>query len=370
MFDVPVPHSEVPSELVEACNASRILWACTAADEVPWTMRVQYVHADGTVRRVEAHRPWRASGWRTDPDAVVADPGCRGTGRAAYEIAVLSVPRTVDYFTETMLQVRERFAEVPTHVVTNGTSPAYLRWATAPNVSVHVVPIPRDHGLRARSILMYEYALSVSPSDVLVLEDDVAVHPRALQRLDAARAELAVVREVASYVLDCYVVSWQGRNPAYPLPHTFLERDYGCCTQCMYFSQNATRPMRERMRVERTSAPRPDPYDFLIRNASASRGIPLYGTVRALVQHRGAVSTGLTGVRGLHQTARYGAVATIGAASVKDGGTELHLPHVDHGRAAPPLAFLPSRVPRAPDGASSDRLLAGEVDRGAPVRRG
>ena len=185
-----VPTDTVPPDLVLAHNMSRVDWACVR-DENPLTFQVQYSRADGVVRRIEAFRPWRTSTWRpVDGTPTVTDVACAlpsGRSSSPYEIAVLSVPRSVDYFSDTMRQVRRLFPAVPAHVVTNTPLRAYTRWASEPNVSVHVLSAARALPLKARSILMYEYALSVSPStDVLVLEDDVTLHPRASARLGAS----------------------------------------------------------------------------------------------------------------------------------------------------------------------------------------
>ena len=153
---------------------------------------------------------------------------------------------------------------------------------------------------------MYEYALTVGESDVLVLEDDIALHSYANSRLYSAIGEIAHrIPNVPSFVLDCYVVSWQGLSTKMEQRYTFLETDYGCCTQCMYFSKNTTHLMRQAMRFERTNRLNPDPYDFIITRTANTHSVPIFGMQGAMVQHIGRVSTGLTGVRGLHTTNRF-----------------------------------------------------------------
>ena len=300
---VPYPFlDDLPPKLISAHNVSSVIWACVPEYD-PLTIRVQYVHSDGTTRRIQVYRPWRTSEWMYD-NIAITDVECVPKKNTPYEIALLSVQRQVDYFSDTMRQVRMRFPEVHTHVVTNVTASTYMKWVNVPNVSVHLVPIPQL-SIKAKSILMYEYALSVSSSDILVIEDDVTVHPNANIRLNAMRYEILQKRKMFDFVLDCYVVSWQGQNRAKSLQHTFVETDYGCCTQCMYFSHNVTRSTRERMQLERTNRTSPDPYDFIIHNTASFYKFPIYGSVKALVQHRGMISTGLTGVKGLHQTVRY-----------------------------------------------------------------
>jgi len=73
----------------------------------------------------------------------------------------------------------------------------------------------------------------------------------------------------------------------------------------MYFSQNTTHRMRQAMRLERNNHVHPDPYDFIIARTAKTYSVPIFGTHTAIVQHAGRVSTGLSGVAGLHMTSRF-----------------------------------------------------------------
>ena len=294
----PIVDSELVASAAREFGVEAVRWGCVVSTD-PLTVRLEHSRR-GALERLEAIRPWRTSTWLRSEEPVTEPCASPPTSTAPYEVAILSVPRPVDYVGRLLGRLRPNFPGVPIHIVTNQTSPRFGAW----DVTVHVVT-GLSPQLKARSIAMYEYALSVSARDVLVLEDDVLLRPEAGAHVAGAVAEIRRVRRVHEFVLDCYVVSWQGRRPGTPLARTFVETDYGCCTQCMYFSAAAARGARARMRWERAHARTPDPYDFLIRNYTGASRTPIFGTQEAAVQHVGAVSTGLAGVPRLHTSARF-----------------------------------------------------------------
>lgn len=303
----PMLDDATVTDAAEYLELGRVRWGCVVGDS-PLTVRMEYVRRDGVVSRVEAFRPWRAVGWTMREQTPITKTCDRRVGTSSYDIAILSVPRPTNYFSSTIRQVVDIFSRKHIHVVTNQTHSMYAPWtnATVYNgnvVDVHVVGLSGVFGLKARSIAMYEYALSTSASsNVLVLEDDLEVSPHASALLQNAISELSNVER--EYVLDCYVVSWQGHKTRRHLRHTFYEDDYGCCTQCMYFVGRVTWIMIDSMRRERAKT-RPDPYDIVIHYTANASRVPILGTQRALVQHAGRVSTGLSGVSHLHQTNRF-----------------------------------------------------------------
>lgn len=282
---------------------TNIKWGCVVEGS-PLTVQLEYVRTDHTVARIVAYRPWRVLGWIELQGGAARS--CEDAPRKSlpeFEISLMSIPRPVNYFSSTMHQVSKTFPSKRIHVVTNQTHHLYTPWTRLPNVDVHVVDVSWSVGLKEKSIAMYEYALSISTTNTLVLEDDLIVSPFANSILMNALGELK--REgMDDFVLDCYVVSWQGKKIHKNLRYTFYEDDFGCCTQCMFFTMNVTRVMRRQMFKERQHQ-KPDPYDFIIHNTARSNRIPILGTHRAAAQHAGKVSTGLTGVAHLHQTTRF-----------------------------------------------------------------
>ena len=231
---------------------------------------------------------------------------------AGFEIVLLSVPRQVDYFTDTMRAVRLAFPRETVHVVTNVSSPQYAAYVARPQTLLHVVDVTSLLGrdLKVRSTAMYEYALSVvSPAaDILVVEDDVAVSAHASVGLQRTVQEIWARGRTAphGFVRDCYVVAWQGVLPRVAWEYAFVEDDFRCCTQCMYYSRAASPLVRTGLR--QAWREHPTPYDFVIRDTTRRHGIPVYGTVSSLVQHRGVISSGLTGTSFLHTSKRYDGV--------------------------------------------------------------
>lgn len=318
-WPTPISNGELLPNALLARNASSTPhWACVISDD-PLSVRLEYADRDGFVRRAELQRPWRTATWREATDEGGAPPlvseTCSRSGPSLrsepswFEIALLSVPRRrAEYFTQTLRAVRAAFTHQLLHIVTNVSTPPYSQCVTLPRTLVHIVNMAAvQGGIAARGAAMYEYALSVaSPSaDVLVLEDDLSVRADAGAELQGALREIWALEAASQngFVLDCYVVAWQGAHPRQAWEHTFAEDDFQCCTQCMYYSRTASQAVREGLRHARQR--RPAPYDFVVRDTTRRRAIPVYGTQRSLVQHEGAVSTGLSGTTFLHRSARY-----------------------------------------------------------------
>lgn len=288
---------EVIEDALAYSQIRQVRWSCVVD---AGTVRIEYIREDKYVARIELINT--SVGWKRSGDVVTSRcPDEKPQNTLAFEIAVPSMPRrTADYFSSTIRAISTNFPNTTLHVVTVQPDRLYTPWTEM--VDVHILNVAPP-SLRLRSIAMYEYAMSLSSTNVMVIEDDVLVHTSAYSRFQEAIMEISI-NNIHDFVLDCYVVSWQGHKSHKRLAHFFYEDDYGCCTQCMYFTRNTSQIIRAKMSELRKGKKIPDPYDFIVHYTSTANQIPILGVQRALVQHSGKLSTGL-GNGGYHQTNRF-----------------------------------------------------------------
>ena len=73
LYTPPFPYdTDILNDVALQYNISSIQWGCIV-DDRPLTLRLQYVHSDGSIRRTEAIRPQRVTGWLMRDDLVVTE---------------------------------------------------------------------------------------------------------------------------------------------------------------------------------------------------------------------------------------------------------------------------------------------------------
>jgi hypothetical protein len=220
------------------------------------------------------------------------------------QVNIMTVSRSPQYIHQTLASLFASDPLVhelsPIHLFVGSDDASYLR-IYHHHHQIKVIPMTESEAqpmkewpIWRRACLNYFRCLS-APLDgklgVVVLEDDVVVRDRFLERLFLSINELRA-HKLESYCLALYA-SYDFENDA-----SFYRGEYYCsygypfyATPGMYYPARVSKELGEFVKKHGVDSSE-DPYDLLVKRLYGDR---MYSCCRALIQHIGMQSTGLGG---------------------------------------------------------------------------
>ena len=185
----------------------------------------------------------------------------------------------INYFTDTYNSVKRIFPHVET--IVDYKTELYKNVST-----LRVINPIKNRKIRLHALKMYMHALNKNNKPLLLLEDDVKIHPSIKEKITWAIKQFKK-RNIDNYILDCSNIKNGGSTPFIEDLHK-VKYLYG--TVCMVYSESAANmvynTLKKQQKVKTYYG-----YDHSIKTLH----IPTYAFTSPLVKHMGRKSTGLAG---------------------------------------------------------------------------